>query len=67
MNTREQAHIFLTEEPEQVLPRRFKKVKPPSVQSEQKKYFDELRERIGEDAFKQKVKDFEEYERIKKE
>jgi len=66
MNTREQAHIFLTEEPEQVLPRRFKKVTPPSVQSEQKKYFDELRERIGEDKFKEMTKDYENYERLKK-
>ncbi len=65
MTTREQAHIFLTEEPEQVLPRRFKKVKPPSVQSEQKKYFDELRERIGEDKFYEMECNYQEYLRLK--
>jgi len=67
MNTREQAYIFLRDEPDQEIHGHFKKVKQPSVQSEQKKYFDELRERIGEDKFKEMTKDYENYERLKKE
>ncbi len=67
MTTRDQAHIFLTEEPDQVLPRRFKKQKPPSVQSEQKKYFDELREKIGEDKFYEMECNYQEYLRLKTE
>lgn len=67
MTTREQAHIFLTEEPEQVLPRRFKNPKPSSIQSEQKKYFNELRERTGEDKFYEMECNYQEYLRLKKE
>jgi hypothetical protein len=65
MNTREQAHIFLMEEPEQVLPRRVKRVKPPSVQFEKKIIFTELRDRIGEEKFNDMEKNYQEYLRLK--
>lgn len=67
MTSREQAHIFLRDEPEQELPRRLKKKQSPSVQSEQKKYFDELREKIGEDKFYELECNYQEYLRLKTE
>lgn len=65
MTTREQAYIFLRDEAEQELPRRFKKKQPPSVQSEQKKYFDELRDKIGDDKFYEMECNYQEYLRLK--
>lgn len=58
--------VWLHENPDDELHGHFKKPVPPSIQSEQKKYFDELRERIGEDKFKEMTKDYENYERLKK-
>lgn len=58
--------FWLHENPDDELHGHFKKPKPPSVQSERRKYFDELREKIGEDKFYEKEQDYQEYLRLKK-
>lgn len=60
-----QQWVHLHENPDDEVRGHFKKVQPPSVQSEQKKYFDELRERIGEDKFYEMECNYQEYLRLK--
>jgi len=57
--------VYKHENPDDVLHSHFKKIKPPSVQSEQRKYFDKLRAKIGEDKFYEMECNYQEYLRLK--
>lgn len=50
--------VWLHENPDDELHGHFKKPRPVSVQAEKQRYFDELREKIGEEEFLRREADY---------